>query len=264
MSGAAVPRVPSLRAHSRVSHPEAAVLVLHGGRSESLSAPPPWNLPDARMRPFVRSLARASAGSRVLLCRVGYRCRGWNGARADAARDARWALDELTRIHGELPVVLVGHSMGGRAALRVGGHPRVRGVVALAPWCPPGEPAAQLAGRRLVLAHGDRDRVTDPSASREFARRARREGADARFVPVPGGDHAMLRGSGGWHRLVDEEVMALLAPVLASPPDSPATAADRTYRGERRNTDGTGAEAEPPDSRAVPRRAPHARGPRPL
>ncbi|WP_438949092.1 LLM class flavin-dependent oxidoreductase, partial [Streptomyces harbinensis] len=35
---------------------------------------------------------------------------------------------------GPVPVVLVGHSMGGRAALRAAGHPAVTGVVALAPW----------------------------------------------------------------------------------------------------------------------------------
>ncbi|WP_070009847.1 alpha/beta fold hydrolase [Streptomyces abyssalis] len=186
------------------------MLVLHGGRSEGPEAPPRLNLPGARMRLFLPPLARASAGHGVLLCRVRYRCRGWNGEREDAARDARWALGELARTVGELPVVVVGHSMGGRAALRVGGAPGVRGVVALAPWCPEGEPAAQLAGRRAVLVHGDRDRVTDPEASRRFTARAREAGADARFVPVPGGDHAMLRRSAAWHRTVAEEVMAML------------------------------------------------------
>lgn len=227
MSGAAPPEVPSLLVHSAVSDPAAAVLVLHGGRSEGLEAPPPWNLPDIRMRLFVRSLAQASADSRVLLCRVRYRCRGWNGAREDAARDARWALDELTRTVGELPVALVGHSMGGRAALRVGGHRCVRGVVALAPWCPPGEPVGQLSGRRVVLVHGERDRVTDPAASQEFALRARRNGADARFVPMPGGDHAMLRRHTAWHRVVDREVTQLLAHAHVPPPDPPATARRR-------------------------------------
>ncbi|WP_079100248.1 alpha/beta fold hydrolase [Streptomyces sp. WMMB 322] len=185
--------------------------MLHGGRSDGLEAPPPWNLPGARMRLFVPSLIRATAGRSVLLCRVRYRCRGWNGEREDASRDARWALGELARTVGGLPVVVVGHSMGGRAALRVAGDAAVRGVVALAPWCPEGEPVRQLSGRRVVVLHGDRDRVTDPGASRRLLVRAREAGAQTRFVPVPGGDHAMLRRRADWHRTVAEEVAGMLA-----------------------------------------------------
>jgi predicted esterase len=215
------PSPPALIPHARTPDPRAAVLVLHGGRSEGLEAPPQLNLPGARMRLFLPSLARASAGHGVLLCRVRYRCRGWNGEREDAARDARWALHELARTVGELPTVVVGHSMGGRAALRVGGASGVRGVVALAPWCPEGEPVRQLSGRRAVLVHGDRDRVTDPAASRRFVHRARKAGADAGFVAMPGGDHAMLRRPAAWHRTVAEEVMGMLGLGMSAARRSP-------------------------------------------
>ncbi|MFE9333256.1 alpha/beta hydrolase [Streptomyces sp. NPDC006925] len=197
--------------------PQAAVLVLHGGRADGLEAPPPWNLPGARMRPFVRMIGRATAGQGVVLGTVRYRHRGWNGDRQDAARDARQALAELVDRVGELPVVLLGHSMGGRAALRVAGHPSVRGVVGLAPWCPPGEPVAHLAGSHVALVHGDRDRTTDPRASEEFVRRARAGGAEARMIPVPGGDHAMLRRPGFWHRLTTRLVTGLLDPTARPP-----------------------------------------------
>lgn len=210
MTGWEAPDSPALVAHATVQEPKAAVVVLHGGRSEGLEAPPPWNLPGARMRLFFPSLARATAGHSVLLCRVRYRHRGWNGEREDASRDAHWALGELARTVGELPVVIVGHSMGGRAALRVAGEPAVRGVVALAPWCPEGEPVEQLAGRRVVVLHGDRDRVTDPDASRRLLIRARQAGADTRFVLMLGGDHAMLRRRSDWHRTVAEEVAGML------------------------------------------------------
>jgi alpha-beta hydrolase superfamily lysophospholipase len=44
---------------------------------------------------------------------------GWNGVAADAHADVRWALDELRARHGDdVPVVLVGHSMGGLIATR--------------------------------------------------------------------------------------------------------------------------------------------------
>lgn len=190
--------------------PRAAVLLLPGGRADGLGPPSRWNLPAARMRPFARAIARATAGDDVLLAAVRYRHRGWNGSRGDTVRDVRRALAELEDLAGPVPVVLVGHSMGGRAALHAAGHPLVRAVVGLAPWCPPGEPVAQLDGKRVVLLHGTRDRTTDPAASRDVARRARAAGAEAVWVPVSGGDHAMLRRASTWHSLTADSVAGLL------------------------------------------------------
>lgn len=208
--------LPALRLYRGVERPRAAVLLLHGGRADALEPPPALNLPGARMRPFARAIARATAGHRVTLGLVRYRHRGWNGERADAARDARRALDELSLLTGAVPVVLVGHSMGARAALRTAGHARVRSVVGLAPWCPAEDPVDHLAGRSVVLLHGDRDRVTDPAATRAFAARARAAGADVRELPVEGGDHAMLRDAGMWHALTTRLVLDLLGPPAPS------------------------------------------------
>ncbi|WTB19454.1 alpha/beta hydrolase [Streptomyces sp. NBC_00829] len=190
--------------------PRAAVLLLHGGRADALEPPTPLNLPGIRMRPFGRAIARATADHDVVLGGVNYRHRGWNGTRADAARDALRALDELAFLTGPLPVVLVGHSMGGRAALRAASHPLVEAVVGLAPWCPEGEPVDHLAGRRIVLVHGDRDRVTDPRGSWDLADRARVAGAESCALRMPGGDHAMLRGARSWHALTTRLVAGLL------------------------------------------------------
>lgn len=188
----------------------AAVLILHGGRADGLDAPPQWNLPAARMRPYLRAVAHATAGDDVVVGTVRYRYRGWNGARCDAARDTERALAELRLLAGRVPVVLVGHSMGGRAALRAAADPLVTGVVGLAPWCPDGEPAGHLKGRQVVLLHGDRDRITDPRGSWELARRARAAGARSCHLTVPGGDHAMLRRAGLWHLSTAQTVRGLL------------------------------------------------------
>ncbi|MYQ68360.1 MULTISPECIES: alpha/beta fold hydrolase, partial [unclassified Streptomyces] len=103
---------------SRVpAEPRAAVLFLHGGRADSRAPSRPWHLAALRMRPFVRAVAAAVPGD-VLLGEVRYRVRGWNGPDADPLRDTRRALAELARRYGDVPTVLVGHSMGGRAALR--------------------------------------------------------------------------------------------------------------------------------------------------
>ncbi|MYW63588.1 alpha/beta fold hydrolase [Streptomyces sp. SID8379] len=190
----------------------AAVLFLHGGRADGRSPSRPWHLAALRMRPFVRSVAEALADDRVLLGQVRYRVRGWNGADADALHDAERALHELPRLVGDVPVVLVGHSMGGRAALAAARAPQVRAVLALAPWCPPGEPVAHLRGKDIVVLHGDRDRVTDPRESVAFVQRARAAGARAQARLVPGGDHAMLRDSAGWHRATASTVVDLLRP----------------------------------------------------
>ncbi|SFF17247.1 Predicted esterase [Actinacidiphila alni] len=228
--GSPRPRYRPLLVRRPVTAPRAAVLVLHGGREHGLRPPTLLNAPGLRMRPFVRALARATEGHGVLLAEARYRHRGWNGDRADAARDAARALAELERRTDGAPVVLVGHSMGGRAALRVAGTAGVVGTVALAPWCPPGEPVAQLAKTRLVMLHATADRITSPAGSLRLAELARAEGAAVCRFELPGGDHAMLRQAALWHSFTTRAVCGLLgiAPLppeavsaFALPPESP-------------------------------------------
>ncbi|MEU5832855.1 alpha/beta hydrolase [Streptomyces diacarni] len=192
------------------ARPQAAVLLLHGGRADGLETPPALNLPALRMRPFATALLRATRSSPVLVGRVRYRRRGWNGERQDTVRDARRALAELRRLAGPVPVVLVGHSMGGRAALRLGGLDEVRAVVALAPWCPEGEPVAHLAGRRVTVLHDESDRVTRAAGSWDLVHRAQEAGARTAAVPMPRGGHTMLRDARRWHRLATGAVLDAL------------------------------------------------------
>ncbi|TQF04265.1 alpha/beta fold hydrolase [Kitasatospora acidiphila] len=199
-----------LRWKVRSAGARAVVLVLHGGREADLAPARPWQPAAVRMAPFLRPLRRATAGGAVAVGLVRYRHRGWNGDRADAAQDVLAALDAVAAECGPVPVVLLGHSMGGRAALRAAGHRAVTGVVALAPWCPPDDPCEQLAGRTLVTLHGDLDRVTDPAATLAFAARARAAGAAVAGIGVAGGDHAMLRRHRDWHRGAAGLVAALL------------------------------------------------------
>ncbi|WP_369275530.1 alpha/beta hydrolase [Streptomyces sp. R11] len=189
----------------------AAVLFLHGGKAHSRATSRGWYPSPLRMRPFVRAVAAAVPDHDVLLAEVRYRVCGWNGHDADPVRDTRQALRELAALAEDVPVVLVGHSMGGRAALRAAVAPRVRAVLALAPWCPEGEPVAHLRGKDVIVLHGDRDRVTDPHASASFVSRARAAGARAELKIMAGGGHAMLRRSGHWHRTAASTVVGLLA-----------------------------------------------------
>ncbi|MEU8548952.1 alpha/beta fold hydrolase [Streptomyces roseoverticillatus] len=201
---------PALMPRWAPSEPVAAVLLLHGGRADAVAPPPRLNLPRRRMRPFGTAVIRATRAERVLVGEVRYRHRGWNGPRQDAAHDARRALAELRRTAGRVPVVLVGHSMGGRAALRVADDPCVRGVVGLAPWCPPEEPVTHLGDTEIVLLHGEKDRVTSAQDSWEYVHRAYAAGVPAGMVVMPHGGHAMLGDARTWHRITTAVTLGLL------------------------------------------------------
>ncbi len=200
------------------ARPRAAVLVLHGGQERSERPARPGQLAALRMELVLRAVARAVPDD-VLIARVRYRVRGWNGERADPAHDTLRALDELAH---PVPTVLVGHSMGGRAALHAAGHPLVHAVVGLAPWWPPGEPVAQTAGRTLLALHGDRDRTTSPADTAELLRRAEGTAARVGQALIAGGDHAMLRRYRTWHRTTAALVAHLLDPG-SNPDPLPAT-----------------------------------------
>lgn len=211
-SGLPRPATRALLPRRSPSAPAAAVVVLHGGQATSERPTRSWQAAALRMDPFVRAVTAALPRQDVLVAQVRYRLRGWNGRRADPVRDTRQALDELAELAGPVPTVLLGHSMGGRAALHAAGHPQVRGVVALAPWWPPGEPVEQLAGRHLVALHGDRDRVTSPADTAGLVRRARRTAARAGMAVIGGSDHALLRRHRLWHRTTAAVVAHLLDP----------------------------------------------------
>lgn len=193
---------PRLRIVARGERTTGVVLLLHGGRTTSHDPVPRGSLPLARMRMFAAPILRAAGAEGTCVALLRNRYRGWNEPRADPVADALWALAQIERRYGRVPVVLVGHSMGGRAALRVAGHPAVRAVAALAPWLPDREPAAQLAGRTVLVAHGDRDSVTSAAASRAYVRRAAEIAERICFWQVRGARHAMLERPGHWHALV--------------------------------------------------------------
>ena len=198
---------PTLESHPVPGELRGLALFCHGGTATSVAAPRDAALSLVRMRAieqFVRSSTEERGISTSLLR---YRVAGWNGAAADAYTDVRWAIEQLRADHGPgVPIVLVGHSMGGRAVLRAGGDPQVAAVCALAPWTPPGEPVDHLRNRTVAILHGQGDRWVPAKLSADFALRARAAGADvARFV-TPGG-HSMVRGALRWHRFVRDVVL---------------------------------------------------------
>ena len=189
--------------------PRAVALVLHGGKAASRGQVHPNALVFLRMQPFARAIEQRADGVAVAMLR--YRYRGWNEPDLHPVADVEFALRRLEQRYGQVPIILVGHSMGGRAAFRAAGAPLVRAVVGLAPWLPAGEPVEQLAGRDVAIVHGTRDHTTSAAASARFAALARPIARQVACLQVRRSGHAMIRRSELWHRLAAEFVAATAA-----------------------------------------------------
>lgn len=186
---------------------KAVALVLHGGKEDSHAAASSRQVAVLRMVPIARRIRLAGADVGLAVWRLLFACRGWNGDGTRPIDDVAWAVRQLRAYHGDVPVVLVGHSMGGRVAVRAAGEDGVVGLVALAPWITPGEPQDQLAGRRLLVVHGTRDRITSAENSRRYVEAVRPITAEALFVGLSGGGHTMVRRARRWNRLTSDYVL---------------------------------------------------------
>jgi dienelactone hydrolase len=192
---------PILRVREPAGPVTAAALVLHGGRAKGTGSVPPWSLAVLRMRPFATALSRAGASAGLAVVELRHVMRGWNGAAQSPVADARRALDQIRDRFGDVPVGLVGHSMGGRTALAAADDPSVRSVVALAPWIEAEDSPEPVAGRLVLIIHGTADRMTDPRASAAFAERARPLAKQVTYLTIGGERHAMLRRARLWHEV---------------------------------------------------------------
>lgn len=199
--------------------PQGVVLVLHGGahRGEQ-AAVSPAQLSVLRMVPVAHRIARAGR-SRLAVHRLLNSHRGWD-TRTTPVMDVAWALDRVAEQHGDVPVALVGHSLGGRAALLGGDHPHVRSVVALNPWVLASD-RVDLRGRDVLVVHGSEDRIALPTRSAELVRRLAKS-ASVGYVSVPGARHAMLRRGTTFETYAADFVTATL---LGAEPRSRAVAA---------------------------------------
>ncbi|WP_367124336.1 alpha/beta hydrolase [Streptomyces phytohabitans] len=213
---------------------QGVVLLLPGGEPRGLRRRSAVSV--AAALPLARRIARAGQEEALAVHLVHYRYRGWNGAAAHPVADAEWAVDEVVRRYGDVSVCLVGTDVGGRAALRAGGHPAVSAVLAIAPWLPdpadePGaverEPVAQLAGRRVLLVHGTNDERSDPELSYRLAERAKKTNADVCRFEVHSDGHGLHQHRAEVTALAEDFVLGTLggrdfarplADALAAPP----------------------------------------------
>ncbi|MEO5664111.1 MAG: alpha/beta fold hydrolase [Nocardioides sp.] len=189
--------------------PRAIILVLHGGKPRSHQPVDGRSASWRRAMWLQRDIASRAHAAGVGVWSLRYRERGWNGG-ADRIADARSALDAVRTAHGDVPVVLLGHSMGARVAVHAADDVSVVGVVGLAPWWSAEDPASTLAGRDLRAAHGRRDRITSFKETSRYVERARHVADSAELRDMGALGHYMLTGSATWHGVAVDSSLELL------------------------------------------------------
>jgi pimeloyl-ACP methyl ester carboxylesterase len=193
--------------------PDGLVLMLHGGRADGLTPVDDGSASWRRSRWMMDHVHGRMNRAGVSVWLLRYSVRGWNARVASPPSpvpDTRWALDEVRRELGDVPVVLLGHSMGGRTAVAVADDPSVVGVVAVAPWLPPNEPNAGLAGKPFAAAHGRSDKITSFQQTRAFCRNAEGVASSVELHDMGRAGHYMLRNISSWNRFAVSRSLAQL------------------------------------------------------
>ena len=207
-------------------NPSGVVILLHGGasrRGDMMVSP--TQLSVLRMVPIAERVKHVGR-DRLAVFRLLNSVRGWDSSHTPVS-DVRWALGEIAdRLGSELPTCLIGHSLGGRAALLAGDAAPVTSVVALAPWVYPTDAHGGLAGRKVLVVHGTNDRIARPDRS-EAVTKGLSDLAEVSYVRVTGGKHAMLKR----HRVFDGLAADFAAATLLGGTKDPTVA--RALAGER-------------------------------
>ncbi|QIX28616.1 lysophospholipase [Nocardioides sp. JQ2195] len=185
--------------------------MLHGGKQHS-SMSVDWRSTSwHRSHAMQKAITPRAHEHRISTTLLRYRHRGWNDVDSPSPiPDARWALDEIRDRHGDVPVVLLGHSMGARTAVHVADDPSVVGVVALAPWFEKHDSPHRLTGKHLAAAHGSHDRITSPRATAHFVRRATGVAASTELRDMGPVGHYMFKDIPAWNDFAITRALAMV------------------------------------------------------
>ena len=189
--------------------PRGVVLMLHGGKQASTQPVDQRSASWRRLAALQRTITPRAHDAGVSTWLLRYTVRGWNNGAPVA--DARWAIEEVRRELGDVPVVLLGHSMGARTAVHVADAPSVLGVVGVAPWWSPDDPVRTLAGRQVHAAHGRTDKITSARMTRAYLERATAVASSTSFTDMGRVGHYMFRRVDAWNTFAVDTSLDLLA-----------------------------------------------------
>ncbi len=155
--------MPLIVSSDAPAKPRAVLLLLHGGSELSRARVGPNRPAWRQVLRLARGIEEELTTAGVVVAAVRNTYVGWNNNDdPDPVRDALAALEVVQQRHRpQLPVVLGGHSLGGRTAVRAAADPSVTGVIGLAAWLPAEESVATLVGKHLRLAHAQLDHNRD-------------------------------------------------------------------------------------------------------
>jgi pimeloyl-ACP methyl ester carboxylesterase len=176
-------------AHRPVAHPSPAAIVTCGGAIGGVLGPG---------HALYHRLGSTWSSRGTSVYRVGYRV---PNDLDRCAHDVACVV-EMARADGAGPVVVMGHSFGGAVAIRVAVvmTAEVGGVVTFATQSAGCEVAGALAGRPLLLFHGERDELL-PIQSSEMVRMIAGHGE---LVVLPGDGHLLGRSDDAIMERLDE------------------------------------------------------------
>lgn len=199
------------------------VVLLHGGSGDATGVRDvgSWNPAYKRMSYLHWCIRNEMKSHGLALWVLRFRHFNWatdpGAPGATQVEDVRSAIGLAESLHGDVPVVLVGHSMGARVAVRASDSESVAGVVGLAPWWPADEPTTPIMGRQLAAAINPKDPVAKREEVELFAERARKDGVDVELLAFgaggPGGQiaHSLVWNPGTLHGFIHAQTQRMIA-----------------------------------------------------
>ncbi|MCW2819148.1 MAG: alpha/beta fold hydrolase [Marmoricola sp.] len=214
--------------HDVPGAPAGVVLMLHGGAETPGKIPVTPLYPGyLRVRLLQRSVRDALGQAGLATWLVRNRWTSWAAPtehdEGAPVADGRAGLEAVRAAYGGVPVVLVGHSMGARTALRLADHPQVVGLVGLAPWFPASEPVGPLRDRHLAVAVNGADTEVSPREARVFVERVGGLARSAEFRRIGDQGPGLLAHGMGfhprrWSEFVVEQARRMVSDGVGTPP----------------------------------------------